>query len=155
MTRNSPRASLSSGFTAIGNVPIRWEGELAGILALATKASDGPEWISLRLSAFEELGSYAGALFGAEADIFSKRESLRSEIFAIIEEQRFRPVFQPFVELATGNVVGYEALTRFDDGVAPDQRFNQAHAVGLGTLLEARCAQAALDAASNFRQESG
>lgn len=140
----------NSGFTAIGNVPIRWEGELAGILALATKSADGPEWVSLRLSAFEELGSDAGALFGAEADIFSKRESLRSEILTIIEEQRFLPVFQPFVELATGNVVGYEALTRFEDGVAPDQRFNQAHAVGLGTLLEARCAQAALDAATGL-----
>ena len=140
----------NNGFTAIGNVPIRWEGELAGILALATKSSDGPEWVSLRLSAFEELGSYAGAVFGAEADIFSKRESLRSEVLRVIEEQRFMPVFQPFVELATGNVVGYEALTRFEDGVAPDQRFNQAHAVGLGTLLEARCAQAALDAATGL-----
>lgn len=93
------------------------------------------------------------ALFGAEADVFSKRESLHSEVLAIIEERRFWPVFQPFVELATGYVVGYEALTRFADGVAPDQRFAQAHAVGLGTELEARCAQVALDAAEELSPE--
>ena len=134
------------GFTAIGNVPVRWEGQLVGILALATKAEEGPESMSVRLPVFEELGSYAGALFGAEADVFAKRESLRSA-FLNDAERRFSPVFQPFVELDSGRVVGYEALTRFDDGESPDQRFMQAHSVGLGSELEALCAQSALDAA--------
>jgi PAS domain S-box-containing protein len=141
------------GFTAIGNVPIRWEGELVGILALATKDSDGPEWMSSRLPAFEELGSYAGALFGDEADVFSKKESLRFEILSLIKHQRFHSVFQPFVNLKTGQVVGYEALTRFDDGDPPDQRFTQAHSVGLGSELEAICALSALDGARDLPPE--
>ena len=132
---------IKEGFSAIGNVPIRWEGQLVGILSLATKDEDGPEWMNTRLPVFEELGSYAGALFGAEADVFSKRESLRTTVQAIMSERRFSPVFQQFVELGSGRVVGYEALTRFDDGEPPDQHFMQAHSVGLGSELEALCAE--------------
>jgi PAS domain S-box-containing protein len=141
---------IKEGFTAIGNVPIRWEGQLVGILSLATKDDDGPEWMNTRLPVFEELGSYAGALFGAEADVYSKRESLRTTVLAIMRERRFAPVFQQFVELGSGQVVGYEALTRFDDGEPPDQHFMQAHSVGLGSELEALCAEAALEAASDL-----
>ena len=144
---------IKEGFTAIGNVPIRWEGQLVGILALATKDDDGPEWMGARLSVFEELGSYAGALFGAEADVYSKRESLRTNVQTIMRERRFSPVFQPFVELGSGRIVGYEALTRFDDGESPDQRFMQAHSVGLGSELEALCAQSALDLTSHMASD--
>ncbi|MGH3733076.1 MAG: PAS domain S-box protein [Acidimicrobiales bacterium] len=144
---------IRGGFTAIGNVPIRWEGQLVGILALATKAKEGPESMSARLAVFEELGSYAGALFGAEVDVFSKRESLRSSILDIMKNRSFHPVFQPFVELEGGKIVGYEALTRFDDGESPDQRFVQAHSIGLGSELEALCARTALDAASELEPD--
>jgi PAS domain S-box-containing protein len=140
-------------FTAVGNVPIRWEGELVGILALATKDIDGPEWMSSRLPVFEELGSYAGALFGAEAEVFSRGESLRSEILAVIQDRSFHCVYQPFVNLESGQVVGYEALTRFDGGERPDQRFLQAHSVGLGSELEALCAEVALAGAVDLPPE--
>lgn len=142
------------GFSAIGNVPIRWEGQLVGILALATKSVEGPDSMAVRLPGFEELGSYAGALFGAEANVFSKTESLRSKILEIMESRSFYPVFQPFVELETGNVVGYEALTRFSDGEPPDQRFMQAHSVGLGSELEALCAVTAVRAAKELAPET-
>ncbi len=141
---------VSAGVTAVGNVPIRWEGQLVGILALASKAADGPEWMSSRLPVFEELGSYAGALFGAEAEVFTKRQSLRSDVLAIMDERKFHPVFQQFVDLRSGRVVGYEALTRFDDGVRPDHRFMQAHSVGLGSELESLCATVALETAKEL-----
>jgi PAS domain S-box-containing protein len=141
---------VQSGVTAIGNVPIRWEGQLVGILALASKAPDGPEWMSSRLPVFEELGSYAGALFGSEAEVFSKRETLRNDILSVMDEQKFRPVFQPFVDLKSGRVVGYEALTRFNDASRPEQRFAQAHSVGLGSELESVCAIAAIDASKEL-----
>lgn len=144
---------IKEGFSAIGSVPIRWEGQLVGILSLATKDGDGPEWMAARLPVFEELGSYAGALFGAEADVYSKRQSLRSKVISLMKRRNFSPVFQPFVELESGRVVGYEALTRFDDGESPDQHFAQAHSLGLGSELEALCAQAALEAASHIEPE--
>ena len=148
------RGMIEAGFTTVGNVPIRWEGQLVGILALASKAADGPEWMSSRLPVFEELGSYAGALFGAEAEVFSERESTRSLVLAVMAERRFHPVFQPFVELESGRVVGYEALTRFDDLESPEQRFMQAHSVGLGSDLEALCAKVALEAATELPEDA-
>ncbi len=57
------------------------------------------------------------------------------------------PVFQPIVELATGRIGGYEALTRFlhtEPVRGPDVWFAQARRCGLGPALEARAIQAAL-----------
>ncbi|HEX7600060.1 MAG TPA: EAL domain-containing protein [Polyangiaceae bacterium] len=67
-----------------------------------------------------------------------------------MDARRFRSVFQPFVDLSSGAVVGYEALTRFDDGRSPLERFNEAHAVGLGSELEAACVELALETSSSL-----
>jgi diguanylate cyclase (GGDEF)-like protein len=56
-------------------------------------------------------------------------------------------VFQPIVELATGRIAGFEALTRFtgtDPVRAPDLWFAQARRCGLGPALEAHALGAAL-----------
>ena len=56
------------------------------------------------------------------------------------------PVFQPIVELATGRVAGYEALTRFrtEPVRPPDAWFAQARRCGLGPALEARAIELCL-----------
>lgn len=71
------------------------------------------------------------------------RASIRRDIGRIIAAHAFSTVFQPIVELESRAVVGYEALTRFADGSAPDVRFAQASAVGLGLELEAATLEAA------------
>ncbi len=43
--------------------------------------------------------------------------------------------------------MGYEALTRFDNGRRPDLVFEDAASVGLGVELETSCAVAAVRAA--------
>ncbi len=48
-------------------------------------------------------------------------------------------------------MVGYEALTRFDDGTTPDEHFAAAEAVGLGLALEAATLRAAVAAAGRLR----
>ncbi len=62
----------------------------------------------------------------------------------------FHPVFQPIVRLADHSVIGYEALTRFDDGVAPDVRFAEAAALDCGIDLETACLRAAVAAAEEL-----
>ena len=53
--------------------------------------------------------------------------------------------FQPLLDLTTGAVAGYEALTRFPDGArAPDAWFAQARRCGLGAELEAQAIRIAL-----------
>ena len=56
-------------------------------------------------------------------------------------------IFQPIIDLQSGAVVGYEALSRFTDGVPPDLRFAAAARAGLGIELEMATLHAALAAA--------
>jgi len=141
---------LSEGFQAVVLSPVRWQGMLVGALVLATKGAEGAAGFESRFEFFEELGSYAGTLFGDQARVFENREELRSRIQEIIDHRLFHPVFQPFIDLSDNHVVGYEALTRFDDDYRPDQRFMEAHKVGLGSALESACVQAALEAANEL-----
>jgi PAS domain S-box-containing protein len=136
------------GFTAAAYAPIRWEGEMLGVLSVATKSAAAADWMPLRLGVLAEVGSFAGMLLGPQAKQHGRRQALRTEIADIIDRSAFHTVFESVVDLTTGTPIGYEALTRFDDHVAPDRRFSDATLVGLGSELEAACARAALVASS-------
>ena len=71
----------------------------------------------------------------------------RAEITELLENpQSIVPVYQPVVELATGRVVGYEALARFPIALRlVETWFVQAHGCGLGAELEAAAIRAALE----------
>ena len=73
----------------------------------------------------------ADRLHGRRREI-EQRESLE----VVLATKAFKPVFQPIVELATGEIVGHEALTRFDSGQPPHDAFADAWAVGLGEEFE-------------------
>ncbi|MCZ7537524.1 MAG: EAL domain-containing protein [Acidimicrobiia bacterium] len=77
-----------------------------------------------------------------------RRSEVRGQIEAVLAERSFAPVFQPVVDLATGEPAGFEALTRFADGIRPDRRFADADAVGLGLELEVACLEAAVRASA-------
>src|SRR5262249_32716348 len=59
-----------------------------------------------------------------------------------------QPVFQPGLDLRTREVVGFEGLTRFDDGTPPDVRFREAAMAGLGVPLERVTAEGAIHPAA-------
>lgn len=68
----------------------------------------------------------------------------------LIAAHAFTTYFQPVVTLADGALVGYEALTRFSDGVRPDVRFAEATRLGLGHELERATLRAALEAVAEL-----
>jgi diguanylate cyclase (GGDEF)-like protein len=75
------------------------------------------------------------------------QEGDRHEVVAVIEApDGITPVFQPLVALSTGQISGYEALTRFKMPPKrfPDQWFNLAARVGMGPALEAAAIKRAL-----------
>ena len=145
--------ALAEGLCNMVLAPIRWEGALIGVLGLGTNDDVARDQVEARFSYFEELGSYAGTFFGAQATAYRNRSALRSQLRHIIDARGFHPVFQPVVDLLSGAVVGYEALTRFEDGAKPDVRFIEAHTVGLGTELEAVCVERALEASRSLPSE--
>ncbi len=82
---------------------------------------------------------------------FVRGEKMREEIEAVLSRPgSIRTVFQPLVDLRTGAVAGYEALSRFDDPGRrpPNSWFAQATRCGLGAQLEARALEVALASAA-------
>ena len=138
------------GFTAIGIGGILADGHAVGALVVATRDADGLVRMAEQRTVLEELGSLAGTLLGPQLEKASHAQALRADIRRVIDEQESRPVFQPVVDLTTGQVCGYEALTRFDDGTLPDVRFRLAHSVGMGIELEVACFASAIEAAANL-----
>jgi EAL domain-containing protein (putative c-di-GMP-specific phosphodiesterase class I)/cellulose synthase/poly-beta-1,6-N-acetylglucosamine synthase-like glycosyltransferase len=66
------------------------------------------------------------------------------------EEFTFFTVFQPIFELESGEVVGYEALTRFADGSSPERGLAEAQAQGVHIDLDAALIRAALASAQTL-----
>lgn len=71
---------------------------------------------------------------------------LAASLELVIEKGNHRPVFQPIRNIENGRIMGYEALTRFDDGVAPDVRFGEARFAGVGARLELATLRSAITA---------
>ncbi len=70
----------------------------------------------------------------------------KARIELVLDESLFLIVFHAIIELGTGRVLGYEALTRFacEPARPPDVWFHEAASVGLGVELELAAVRAAL-----------
>ena len=142
------RPLVESGFVSIGFAPVWWEGDMVAVVATLSRTPEGGRWTDDRTTVLEELSSFAGTALGAQAGRRGEWSRLRDDIRSIIDRVACHPVFQPVVGLDGGETVGYEALTRFDDGRRPDLVFEDAASVGLGVELETVCAVAAVRAAT-------
>lgn len=140
----------SEHLTAATFAPMRWNRELFGVLLLATRSHDDTSWVGEQLALSSELASFGGVLIGTQVEAERDRADLRAHMRDIIEHRRFHPVFQPYIDLATGDVRGYEALTRFDDGTRPDRKIRDAWLAGMGIEVEAALASAALTTANEL-----
>jgi EAL domain-containing protein (putative c-di-GMP-specific phosphodiesterase class I) len=147
------RLWAAAGLSAIASVPILGPDGLLGIVAVGSH-SDDSAGLSQRWASILEFGAMAAALLSgplAEQQVAASRQD---EIWSTVAGRRFDPVFQPIVTLATGRVVGYEALTRFHDGADPSARFASAREVGLGLVLEEACLREALSDAAGLAPEA-
>lgn len=148
---NDASSSLAAfrelGIRAMVTAPLRWNDAIIGDICLATCSAEYAETLRERLSTVEEFGVVAAALLGPAIVERDRVATLRQVIGAIIARGAFHSVFQPVVELATGNIAGYEALTRFDDDTRPERRFDDADRAGMGKALEVACLQRAVEGA--------
>ena len=142
------RAFQAIGIRALAYAPIRIEGVVVGLLEVGSAGGDATDRLTERLPALVEFASIASAVLGPSISSRAQLSRSRAHIQAIIDEAAFHPVFQPIVDLTSLRTIGYEALTRFDDGTEPDAQFGAAAAVGLGVELEVAALRAALTAAS-------
>jgi EAL domain-containing protein (putative c-di-GMP-specific phosphodiesterase class I)/DNA-binding NarL/FixJ family response regulator len=68
----------------------------------------------------------------------------------VLDGKAYSTVFQPIVDIIERRTVGFEALTRFSDGMPPDRRLAEASAVGMRCDLEAAMALTAIEAAASL-----
>ncbi|MDP2350669.1 MAG: EAL domain-containing protein, partial [Chloroflexota bacterium] len=138
------------GTTAVAEVPIRHAGELVGMLAAFSADADGVARLTDTLPALAEFADLTGVVLGAGLAERTSSGRVRDRIQAIIDTHAFHPVFQPIVDLGTSEIVGFEALTRFDSGDRPDLLFADAWSVGLGHDLEVATLGAAVKTAAGL-----
>lgn len=85
-----------------------------------------------------------------EVDIQEQHEQdeIQARLSRAMEPSHMRSVYQPIWNLANNQLVGVEALTRFncDPPRAPDQWFQEATQAGQGIVLEIRAIECALQA---------
>lgn len=144
------RAISASGLKAVAYGPILHQGTPVGLLTIGTMHEEFARDIVTRAPALAEFSATSSALLAGPLDALRHRERERTDLQRIIASVAFGPVFQPIQDLATGEIVGYEALTRFADGCRPDRRFGSAWSVGLGIELELATLEVAVVAAAGL-----
>jgi EAL domain-containing protein (putative c-di-GMP-specific phosphodiesterase class I)/CheY-like chemotaxis protein len=137
----------AAGWRSALYAPVRSGGRLVGILSAGTAAERSPEHLARNLPSVVDYATLSGALLGRTLALRRQASDVRHSLEMVIAERAFRPVFQPILEISSSRLVGHEALTRFHDGVPPDQRFANATAVGLGLELEFATLRVAIAAA--------
>ena len=138
---------FSAGIALVAGAPIYAGETLVGVLNIGAE-SEGPlptlgQQAKLMAAAIDYASILTAVAGPALAD---RREAVevRARLERDLAARAFHPVFQPIVALETRAVVGFEALTRFDDGTPPNLRFAEAAALGLGDDYELTALEAAL-----------
>jgi PAS domain S-box-containing protein len=143
-----------AGVRAIAYAPIRHGDDLLGVLAAGTCDEAYARHLIDHLPAVGEFAATASALLSPQLERGHRDELVRKRVRRALEEGGLWPVFQPILALGSTEPVGYEALTRFADGMPPDRMIAEGHGVALGLDLETACLSAALGAAEALPQDA-
>ena len=138
------------GVRAAAYLPVRHERRLIGLLIVGATDGDRTATLSTTFAGLVDFADIAGALLASTLTARAERQREVDRIARIVDEVAFKAVFQPIIELASGRPVGYEALTRFDDGTRPDLLFRQALLTGQERELEVATLNAACLAATGL-----
>jgi EAL domain-containing protein (putative c-di-GMP-specific phosphodiesterase class I) len=139
------------GSSTIAFAPLCAGDRMVGILILGAARAAGTSSARVGERLLAEAIDYAMVLtgvLGAEFGMRRDRQQVHEDITQLIATRAFAPVFQPLIDLRDDTLVGFEALTRFADGTAPERRFAEAHLVGDGAELELAAMSAALEAST-------
>jgi EAL domain-containing protein (putative c-di-GMP-specific phosphodiesterase class I) len=121
-------------------------GLLIGFIAVAEKLREFEDELAANLVAERERAAAAAELVTLDRQ---RRERIRARMLTLIDGEGLDVAFQPIVDLASGRVVGAEALARFKDAdgepIPTERCFLDAHAVDLGVPLEMAVIRLALD----------
>lgn len=127
-------------------VPIRLsDGSLYGTLC-AIRHGSGPPFTDRDARLVEMLARFIGDQFERDKLQTRSQADRVERIQTILRDRLVHMVFQPIVDMGTTEVVGYEALARFDvyPSLPPNVWFAEATDLGLGIELETLAIEVAL-----------
>jgi PAS domain S-box-containing protein len=136
-----------SGLKAFAFGPIIHGAHLDGGIVIGTRDPGFARLLVEKWAALVDFSTTPSALLAERLHAYVQEMATRRVIAATLKAASFHPVFQPIVELGSGEIVGHEALTRFASGLRPDLVFADAQAVGLGIELELATLRTAVAAA--------
>lgn len=142
------QAISTSGLHSAVFAPLKGPHGVVGVIGFGVHDAMNAERIIERLPALATFGAIVGALVTPGLTARHREDDARASVQAILDAAAFTPFFQPIVEFHTGAVIGYEALSRFGNGISPDAVFALAVRAGLGIELETATLSAALEAAT-------
>lgn len=142
--------AAEAGLAALAYSPIGHADSVLGVLIVGTRQADFARTLVEKMPGMVAFGTTSSALLGERLEAHRRRHKDRAALEHEMAIGAFHPVFQPIVDLESGEVVGYEALTRFDSGQRPDLCFADAWSVGLGPELEIATLVAAVEAAKRL-----
>jgi PAS domain S-box-containing protein len=140
----------AAGLRALAYGPIVYGGHPVGTLLIGTFDAGFARTLVEQMPGVVSFSTTSSAVLAERMHTRRREAELRGTLHAVLASRSFHPVFQPIVDLASGETVGYEALTRFDTGQRPDLCFADAWSVGLGPDLEFATLAAAMAAAKGL-----
>ena len=138
----------TSGLQATAYAPLRGQRGVIGVVGIGSHDAAIAPGLVDHMPALAAFASVLGALLAPKLEDRRREGDQRATIREVLDRSAFASFFQPIVDLHSSAVVGYEALTRFTDGVPPDTRFAAAAQAGLGIDLELATLGAAISAAA-------
>lgn len=125
------------GIGAYVGVPVLDPGGVAVGMVCAVSHRAKPDLLDDDLRIVKQVAELIGTLIESPAGGADPTADQRKAIRRVVSEEDFEVVFQAIHDVATGKVVGVEALARFPcEPFRPDAFFEQAALLGLATRLE-------------------
>jgi EAL domain-containing protein (putative c-di-GMP-specific phosphodiesterase class I)/CheY-like chemotaxis protein len=137
---------FATGMPLVAGAPIYAGDTLVGVLNIGGESAAAVPSLGERAKLMAAAIDYASILTAVAGPALADRREaveVRARLKHDLAAHAFHPVFQPIVALETRRVVGFEALTRFDDGTPPNVRFAEAALLGLGDDYELAAIEAA------------
>lgn len=145
------RGVAAMGVDAVVYMPLLFEGRMFGMLGAAlSNQAGGQATVAEHVPVLAEMADVIAARLGPAIAVLEERSTATHLIDEILLEGRYWPVFQPIRDLDSNQVVGYEALTRFDAPQTTQHLFAHASLVGRGSDLEIATLRAAIKATSHL-----
>jgi EAL domain-containing protein (putative c-di-GMP-specific phosphodiesterase class I) len=145
------RAVAAAGISTTAYVPMVHEGRLLGVLGVGQgEASGGRATISEEFPILVEVAEYATTALGPRLADSEARTTASEILDTVLDRHLYWPVFQPIRDLASGAIVGYEGLSRFDAPVSTAHLFHQAVILNRLRDLEIATLKAIIDASQTL-----